>query len=315
MIGSLRELQLFVAVYEERSFTTAAKREGATQSGASQHIQRLEDRLGTNLFLRERGRITPTPAADRFYAGCIETLRANFRATDSMQEYAKGPTGRLRVGLMPTMARTVMRHAVSDFVTMAPNVALEIVDGFSGQLNRMIQADEIDFAVVPEYPGAPGIRTRPFTSVPEVLISGRGSDLIDGQPVALRDLPPLRMIAPCRQNVRRQTLEGYFVRAEVQVDRILDMDSILGALDLIEHSNWVTIQPAMVLPFTDRQSALVINPIIGPELDLPLVLIEPARRPVSGPSRLFLELLEKYTLEIAEPWRRARMQTAPVVAR
>ncbi len=43
MSESLRDFHLFVAVYEERSFTAAAAREHATQSGVSQHVRKLED--------------------------------------------------------------------------------------------------------------------------------------------------------------------------------------------------------------------------------------------------------------------------------
>src|SRR5205823_3109046 len=43
---SLRDTRLFVAVYEERSFTAAAARENATQSGVSQRIRLVEDYSG-----------------------------------------------------------------------------------------------------------------------------------------------------------------------------------------------------------------------------------------------------------------------------
>ncbi len=64
MTDSLRSIQVFVATYEERSFTAAARREHATQSGVSQHVRKLEDRLGAKLFSRDRGRVVPTPAGD-----------------------------------------------------------------------------------------------------------------------------------------------------------------------------------------------------------------------------------------------------------
>jgi LysR family transcriptional regulator, nitrogen assimilation regulatory protein len=63
MSESLRDMRLFVAVYEERSFTAAAAREKSTQPGVSQHIRKLEDRLGVKLFARE-GAVLPTPAGD-----------------------------------------------------------------------------------------------------------------------------------------------------------------------------------------------------------------------------------------------------------
>ena len=51
---SLRQIRSFVAVYEEGSFTAAAKREGATQSGISQHLKQLESELGVALLERNK---------------------------------------------------------------------------------------------------------------------------------------------------------------------------------------------------------------------------------------------------------------------
>jgi DNA-binding transcriptional LysR family regulator len=55
MFESLRSIQVFVATYEERSFTAAAKREHATQSGVSQHVRKLEERLGASRESSWRG--------------------------------------------------------------------------------------------------------------------------------------------------------------------------------------------------------------------------------------------------------------------
>ncbi len=44
MSQSIRDIRVFVAAYEEGSFTAAAARENATQSGVSQHVRKLEER-------------------------------------------------------------------------------------------------------------------------------------------------------------------------------------------------------------------------------------------------------------------------------
>ena len=76
MLESLRDIRLFVAVYEERSFTAAATRENATQSGVSQHIRKIENRFGVKLFGRGSGAVIPTPAGDSYYRHCIDVLRS-----------------------------------------------------------------------------------------------------------------------------------------------------------------------------------------------------------------------------------------------
>src|SRR5438128_2198830 len=53
-LPGLREMRMFVAVYEKRSFTAAAAREFATQSGVSQHVKQIEESLGVQLFDRQK---------------------------------------------------------------------------------------------------------------------------------------------------------------------------------------------------------------------------------------------------------------------
>jgi len=64
LFESLRDIRIFLAAYEERSFTAAAIHEHATQSGVSQHIRKLEEGFRVKLFSRAKGQVSPTPAAD-----------------------------------------------------------------------------------------------------------------------------------------------------------------------------------------------------------------------------------------------------------
>src|SRR2546423_2470553 len=101
--GSFRDLRLFVAAYEERSFTAAARRENATQSGVSQHMRKLEDGLRVKLFVRDKGRVVPTPAGDSYYRHCIDLLHTHAKAITVVRRHGTGLEGNIVVGLMPTM--------------------------------------------------------------------------------------------------------------------------------------------------------------------------------------------------------------------
>ena len=62
---ALRQIRAIIAVCEEGSFTAAAARENATQSGISQHVAAVERELGVKLFERSARGVKPTPAGDR----------------------------------------------------------------------------------------------------------------------------------------------------------------------------------------------------------------------------------------------------------
>ncbi len=168
----LRQVRAVIAVCEEGSFTRAAERENATQSGISQHVAAVERTLGVKLFERTAGGVTPTPAGLRYYKRCVEAVGALDSAAEEARSLAGEVTGELRIGLMPTFTRAVLAPVLDDFVPRCPEVRLHIVEGYSGLLTEMVLDDELDFAVVPAFEGTIGLKSRLLVRDREMLISG-----------------------------------------------------------------------------------------------------------------------------------------------
>src|SRR5439155_17522034 len=82
---ALRQIRAIIAVCEEGSFTRAAARENATQSGISQHVAAVERRLGVKLFERSARGIAPTPAGLRYYRTCVEAVGRLENANEEAQ--------------------------------------------------------------------------------------------------------------------------------------------------------------------------------------------------------------------------------------
>ena len=322
MSESLRDIRLFVAVYEERSFTAAAARENATQSGVSQHIRKMEARFCVRLFERGASTVTATPAGDIYYRHAIEVLRLNKVAQRAVMSYGKGLAGEIMIGLMPTMTRSVLAPVLARFVEAHPNVVVRISEAFSGQLTHEVQAAALDFAIVPAAPGTIGMRSRLFAQTPEVLLSsarrGRERGLQHMAPVCLAQLGPLKLVAPNRQNARRLNLEAYWSSNGVKVERLLELDAMLGTLDFVASTDWVTILPGLIAADEAEvaDARLLVNPLADPPLGLDLVLIEPARRPLSAAASAFLHVLNQETQRLNARWReRALPQKGRVKAR
>ena len=310
--GSLRDIRLFVAAYEERSFTIAASRENATQSGVSQHVRNLEHALNVQLFLRQKGQVRPTPAADSYYRRCIEVLKAHEEATRAVTPFSAGLTGRTIVGLMPTMTRCTIAPTLSRFIGEHPNVALQIIEGYSATLTQMVRRGELDFAIVPTFAGGPGLRTRLFLRTPETLVAGADVKRSPLAPVRLADLAPLKLVVPGRANTRRQTLDAYFASNGVGIDRIVELDAMLGTLDFVRRTDWVAILPAIMMAAETEPHLYTVNPLADPELHLDLMLIEPSRRRMSLAGEAFFDILQEETRRLNDAWLSASIAASPM---
>jgi LysR family nitrogen assimilation transcriptional regulator len=299
---SLRDIRLFVAVYEERSFTAAAARENATQSGVSQHIRKLEDRFGLKLFLRAGGTVEATPAGDGYYRRCVDVLRAYAAADQAVRRFGGGLDGEIVVGLMPTMTRCVLAPALARFVEAHPNVVVRIVEAYSGVLTQQVRSGELAFAIVPAFLGAEGLRSRLLLRSAELLVSSRRSPLRHLAPVRLADLGPLKVVVPGPQNTRRRQIETYFASNGVQIERLLELDAMMGTLDFVANTDWVTILGGIMMASDVEQRQFTLNPLADPPLAVDLVLIEPSRRPMSPAAEAFLDMLRVESLLLNERW-------------
>jgi LysR family nitrogen assimilation transcriptional regulator len=274
--------RLFAAVYEERSFTAAAAREHSTQSGVSQHIRKLEERHGVTLFVRMNRRVTPTPAADVFYLHCVEALRATRAAENVLRACTNG--------LMPTVTAGALAPAVLEFRKRNPAAAVRIVEGFSGTLTAMVLAGEVDFAVVPAAAAQTGLRFRPFLQTDEVFVTRRQAGPLPSTALAVKDLPPLRLILPEPGNARAGTIRAYLSAQLVAIDDVLEIDSMMATVDLIARSDWCAILPALLTAATPVRNNLTVRRLTPP-LTLNLVTAEPAGRPPSPAATAFHQLL------------------------
>jgi LysR family nitrogen assimilation transcriptional regulator len=301
----LRQIRAVIAVCEEGSFTRAAARENATQSGISQHVAAVERALGVKLFERGPGGVTPTPACLRYYKRCVDAVGALDVANQEARALAGKVTGDLRIGLMPTFTRAVLAPVLDDFVPRLPEVRLHIVEGYSNLLTEMTRDDALDFAIVPAFEGTIGLKSRLLVRDREMLISGPARGFRELTPIRLAECPPLKIVIPGPNNVRRRNLETYFQAHGVEIAAMLEMDAMIATLEFVARSDWVTILPSVISVNDIGRGELIVNPIVAPEMHAEFVVIRPTRRPLSTQARLFLERFEREVAHIHAVWERA----------
>lgn len=301
----LRQIRAVIAVCEEGSFTRAAHRENATQSGISQHVAAVERALKVKLFQRTSGGITPTPAGLRYYKRCVEAVGTLEHAAEEARSLAGQVSGELRIGLMPTFTRAVLAPVLENFVPRCPEVRLHIVEGYSGLLTEMVLDDLLDFAVVPAFEGTIGLKSRMLVRDREMLISGPRGGFTALAPVRLSQCRPLKIVVPRPDNIRRRNLETYFQAHGVEIAAMLEMDAMIATLEFVARSDWVTILPSVISVNDIGRGELIVNPITDPELHAEFVVVQPTRRTLSTPARLFLQRFEAEVAHIHKVWDQA----------
>ncbi|NGQ96984.1 LysR family transcriptional regulator [Brevibacillus sp. SYP-B805] len=141
---TLTQLQVLVAVAEEKSFTRAAVALGFTQSAVSQMINNLEKELGISLFHRSRGGISPTRIGERM----IQHAREILRITSCMREEASASlgleAGTLRIGAIPSVSAKVLPGLIGSFRKLFPQIEIVLFEGGYEEIQSWLSGSVVD---------------------------------------------------------------------------------------------------------------------------------------------------------------------------
>jgi len=127
MRADLGDLQVFLAVARAGGFRDAARLTGASASGLSEAMRRLEARLGVRLLHRTTRSVRPTEAGARLLERLGPALGEVEAAMDVVNGYRDRPAGTLRLNVPVSAARLVLPGLVPAFLAAFPDIHLEII--------------------------------------------------------------------------------------------------------------------------------------------------------------------------------------------
>lgn len=123
----IADLAAFVTVAREGSFTRAAKRLGMSQSGMSQVIRRLEERLDLRLLDRTTRSVAPTAAGAHLLATAGPLLEGLEGELTALSKFRDEVAGIVRITSVEHAAKTILVPAVAPLLEAHPELEIEIV--------------------------------------------------------------------------------------------------------------------------------------------------------------------------------------------
>ncbi|MGW6527505.1 LysR substrate-binding domain-containing protein [Streptomyces venezuelae] len=147
------QLRTFLAVAQTLSFTRAARRLGLRQSTVSQHVRRLEDVTGRQLFTRDTHSVELTEDGEAMLGFARRILAAHEQAAAFFAGKRLG--GRLRFGASEDFVLTRLTDILETFRHDHPDVDLELTVELSGTLHKQLDAGKLDLVLAKRRPEDP----------------------------------------------------------------------------------------------------------------------------------------------------------------
>ena len=190
---NLRHLEIFVAIAESGSFSSAAEAVSLNQSTLSQHIAALEKEVGTLLLDRTGKGVTVTGGGKVFLQHARRVLHERDVLTQAMAGFKGLRNVQLEIGASNIPANYLIPPLLPVLREKHPGISLKMVTGDSRDIINRLLASEIELAVVGSNTGEKSIAFSPLISDRLVLIVGVNHPL-RSQTITLEDLAELPLI-------------------------------------------------------------------------------------------------------------------------
>ncbi len=141
---SLQQLRCFCAAFELGSFTAAAEALRVSQPAVAEQIRKLEQALGTDLFVRAGRGVVATDAGRAFAEHAARSLRAVEDAAESVNELTELQTGTVAIGIFGGPSAWRLDELVVAFLRRHPNVSVRLIGQNSSVIADRVRRGELE---------------------------------------------------------------------------------------------------------------------------------------------------------------------------
>lgn len=244
------QLQYLIEVANCGSFSGASERCFVTQPSLSMQIKALEDELGVVLLDRSKKPVIPTDAGNVVIAQAQETLRAYNYIRESVAELKGETSGKLRLGVIPTIAPYLLHKFIPDFVKEFPRVELEIREMITADIIEALKHDNIDAAIVASGTCGDGIVEHDLFSDRFYAYVSPENPLFERTNIRIEDIDLKDLILLSRGNcMRDQIIELCQARRSVPSHYYFESGSLDTLMHIVDCTACLTIIPEMALEY------------------------------------------------------------------
>jgi DNA-binding transcriptional LysR family regulator len=288
----LKSLTVFCAVVGWRSFSRAADENGISQSGASQVVHQLEERLGVKLIDRSKRPFVLTPEGEAYYEGCRKLVQRYEALEDQVRTLHEEVSGRVRVVSIYSVGLHHMSRYLQQFLSQYPKANVRLEYQHPHRLYDAVEKDQADLGLV-SYPRASrAIEAIGWREEKMVLVCAPTHRLAKSGPLALEALSGERMIGFDSELTIRREIDRVLQlhRADVQVT--MEFDNIETMKRAVEIDAGVALLPEPTVMREVSAGTLVAVPLATDELVRPLGIIHRRGKELTSTTRRFIELLQ-----------------------
>lgn len=238
----LQAIKTFLTIVKCGSFQSAANELQYAQSTITIQIQKLEQQLDLKLLTRGK-KIQLTEAGKAFLEQALPIINNIENLQKTMTSLSLGDSGSVKIGSIEPSASFYLPKILFPFMSSHPKVQISIIIGNTGSFSKLIQKQEMDFAIcsIPE----PGIdlHFEPLFYEPLVLLVPKTHNLFKKKEIDINDLQNQRFLATSIECPYRIKMEATFRELGVAYS-IIEIDSLASIKHYVQANYGLAFMPS-----------------------------------------------------------------------
>ena len=244
------QLEYLLAVANCGSFSVAAEHCFVTQPSLSMQVKALEEELGVVLLDRTKKPIIPTAVGEVVLEQAREALRSYKHIHETVAEMRGETAGKMRLGVIPTIAPYLLHKFIPTFVKEFPKVELEIHEMVTAEIIESLKRDRIDAALVASGTCGEGITEHDLFSDHFYAYVSPSHPLFERSNIRIEDIDFKDLILLSRGNcMRDQIFELCQAAHDIPSHFYFESGSLDTLMRMVDCTTCMTIIPEMALEF------------------------------------------------------------------
>ena len=260
---TLRQLRYFEALARHGHFGHAASACSISQPALSVQIKELEETLGVSLFERSARQVRLTSFGEEFAVRAREILRSVEELGDLARAAQVGLAGRLRVGVIPTVAPYLLPSIVGELSVRYPELDLSIRETQTQKLIQELHDGQLDTAIVALPVSESAFAETDLFQEEFVLVRPKEDG---GKPVPSRDkLREMRLLLLEEGHCFRDQALSFCNLRPSSPRELLDGSSLSTLVQMVGSGIGVTLIPEMAVPIETMSAQVSVSRFTSPK--------------------------------------------------
>jgi LysR family hydrogen peroxide-inducible transcriptional activator len=284
---TLRQLRYFEALARHGHFGRAAEACSISQPALSVQIKELEEALGAELFERAARQLRLSAFGEEFLLRVRDILRSVDELGDLARAHRKHLVGRLRIGVIPTVAPYLLPGMISALTRDNADLDIHVRETVTPKLLQELAEGRLDTAIVALPVSEASLTEMPLFEESFVLVRPREDA---EKPVPNRDmLREMRLLLLEEGHCFREQALSFCDMGAVRPRELLDGSSLSTLVQMVGAGIGVTLIPEIAMPVETRSADVSIARFEDPQPSRTIGMIWRKTSPIA---RQLLEVAE-----------------------